>query len=78
MEACVLSHSVMCLTLCGLMNYMWPVRLLCASDFPGKNTGVGCHFLLGIFPTQESNPESLVPPALAGGFFTPAPPGKPL
>ena len=26
-------------------------------DFPGKSTGVGCHFLLqGIFPTQESNP----------------------
>ena len=25
-------------------------------DFPGKNTGVGCHFLLqGVFPTQESN-----------------------
>ena len=25
-------------------------------DFPGKNTGVGCHFLLqGIFPTQISN-----------------------
>ena len=25
-------------------------------DSPGKNTGVGCHFLLqGIFPTQESN-----------------------
>ena len=25
-------------------------------DFPGKNTGVGCHFLLwGIFLTQESN-----------------------
>ena len=24
---------------------------------PGKNTGVGCHFLCqGIFPTQESNP----------------------
>ena len=24
---------------------------------PGKNTGVGCHFLLqGIFPTQGSNP----------------------
>ena len=28
-----------------------------AWDFPGKNTGVGCHFLLqGIFPTQGSNP----------------------
>ena len=26
-------------------------------DFPGKNTGMGCHFLLqGIFPTQGSNP----------------------
>ena len=25
--------------------------------FPGKSTGVGCHFLLqGIFPTQGSNP----------------------
>ena len=23
---------------------------------PGKNTGVGCHFLQGIFPTQGSNP----------------------
>ena len=26
-------------------------------DFPGKSTGVGCHFLLQrIFPTQGSNP----------------------
>ena len=26
-------------------------------DFPGKRTGVGCHFLLqGIFPTQGLNP----------------------
>ena len=24
----------------------WPTRLLCPWDFPGKNTGVGCHFLL--------------------------------
>ena len=32
------------------------VRLLCPWDSPGKNTGVGCHFLLhGIFPTQGSN-----------------------
>ena len=30
--------------------------LLCPWDFPGKNTGVGCHFLLqGIFLTQGSN-----------------------
>ena len=33
-----------------------PTRLICPWDFPGKNTGVGCHFLLqGIFPTQEWN-----------------------
>jgi len=30
--------------------------LLCSWDFPGKNTGVGCHFLIHvIFPTQGSN-----------------------
>ena len=34
-----------------------PTKLLCSWDFPGKNTGVGCHFpLQGIFPTQGSNP----------------------
>ena len=31
-------------------------RLLCPWGFPGKNTRVGCHFLLqGIFQTQRSN-----------------------
>ena len=36
----------------------------------GKNTGVGCHFLLKeIFPTQGSNPGVLEAPALAGRFF---------
>ena len=30
-----------------------PTRLLSPWDFPGKNTGVSCHFLpQGIFPTQ--------------------------
>ena len=34
-----------------------PARLLRPLDFPGKNTGMGCHFLLqGIFPTQGWNP----------------------
>ena len=37
-------------------------RLLCLWNFSGKNTGVGCHFLLrGIFPTQGSNPHLLCP-----------------
>ena len=35
---------------------LWPTRLLCSWDFPGKNTGVGCHLLLqGIFLSQGSN-----------------------
>ena len=52
-----------------------PSRLLCPWDFPGNNTGVGCHFFLqGIFPTQGSEPLS---PASAGGFFTPEPSGRP-
>ena len=34
-----------------------PARLHCLWDFPGKNAGVGCHFLCqGIFLTQGSNP----------------------
>ena len=47
---------------CSVMSYfLWPyrlslTRLLCLLDFPGKNTGMGCHFLLqGIFLTQGSN-----------------------
>ena len=51
---------------------MQPSRLLCPWGFPGKNTGVGCHFLLqGIFLTQESNPNFL-----HCRQITPAPPGK--
>ena len=35
----------------------YPTRLLPPWDSPGKNTEVGCHFLLqGIFLTQGSNP----------------------
>ena len=26
----------------------WPTRLLCPWNFPGKSTGVGCHFLLQV------------------------------
>ena len=38
------------------VRLLYPTRLLYPRDFPGKNTGVGCHFLLqGIFPTQGSN-----------------------
>ena len=59
MCVCVLlSHSVVSNS---LQPYgLQPTRLHCPWDFPGKNTGVDCHFLLqGIFPTQESNPRLL-------------------
>ena len=48
-----------------------PARLLCPWDSPGKNTGVGCHFLLqGILLTQGFESRSLATPALAGRLFT--------
>ena len=53
----MLSHSVMS----DSLRHYGPAWLLCPWDYPGKNTGVGCHALLqGTFPTQGSNP-SLLP-----------------
>ena len=72
----LLSHfsHVQLLVTCGLQS----TRLLCPLDFPGKSTGVGCHFLLlGIFLTLGSNPYLLPSPALGGGFFTTVSTGKP-
>ena len=37
-------------------HWLQPARLLCPWDFPDKNTGVGCHFLLqGMFLTWRSH-----------------------
>ena len=45
-----------CPTLCEPMDCSLPGSSV-HGIFPGKNTGVGCHFLLqGIFLTQELNP----------------------
>ena len=45
-----------CPSLCYPMDCS-PPGSSCPWDSPGKNTGVGCHFLLqGIFPSQGSNP----------------------
>ena len=60
----------------GPMNCSLPGSS-CPWDSPGKNTGMGFHFLLqGIFQTQGSNPSLFVSPALAGEFFTTVPMGK--
>ena len=67
---------------CLSLSHVW---LLCAPmdcsppvhpwDFPGKNTGVDWHFFLqGNLPDPSIELMFL---ALAGGFFTAKPPGKP-
>ena len=44
-------------TLCNPMDH---ARILCPWDFPGKNTGVSCHFLLQVvFPTRVLNTHCL-------------------
>ena len=72
---CVLSHV-------QLFETLWtqPTRLLCPRDSAGRNTRVGCHFLLqGSDPTKGSNPHtSPVSPALTGRVVTTMPPGKPI
>ena len=67
-SCCLVTKS--CPTLCNPMDYS-PPGSFCPWDFLGKNTAVGCFFLLqGIFPTQGLKPAS---PAVAGGFFTTEP-----
>ena len=62
--SCVLSHVHLFATL--LIGTRWPYgleppRLLCPWDFPGKNTGVACHFLhQGIFPARGLSPSPCV------------------
>ena len=54
MRVCMCAQS--CPTLCNPMCCSLPGSSV-HGIFPGKSTGVGCHFLLqGIFPAQESNP----------------------
>ena len=44
---CVCARVLGCFNPNSLQLYgLWPIRLHCPWDSPGKNTGVGCHFLL--------------------------------
>ena len=54
---CMQAYSVIqsCSALCNPMDHSLP-RLLCPWDSPGKDTRMGCHFLLQeIIPTQGLN-----------------------
>ena len=56
---CVCSDAQLHLTLCDPMDCSPPGSSV-RGIFPGKHTGVSCHFLLqGIFPTKGSNPHLL-------------------
>ena len=68
------SHSVVSDSL--QPHGLYPARLLCPLDFPVKNTGVGCHFVLqGIFMTQGSDSRLL---RWQVGSGPPSPWGTPL
>ena len=59
-----------------LFAILWTAILLCPWDSPGKNTGMGCHFLLqGIFPTQGLNLH-LLPRLHCSWIFTTEPSGE--
>ena len=73
---CVLS----CFSHVQLFATLWTIacKLLWPKDSPGKNTGVGCHFLLQkIFPTQGLNSHLFMSPALAQGSLPLVIRGKP-
>ena len=56
---CTRAYAQLCPTLCYPMVYSPPAPL--SMDFLGKNTRVGCHFLLqGVFLTHVSNPHLLL------------------
>ena len=70
---CVCAQSF--LTLSTLWTIAFQASL--PKEFPGKNTGVGSHFLLQVIFNPGIKPMSLAFPALAGGFFASGSPGKP-
>ena len=52
-----------CPTLCDPIDVWQPTRLPCPWDSPGKNTGVGCHFLLQCMKVKsESEVAQSCPP----------------
>ena len=68
---CMCAWSLqLCPVLCDLMDCSHP------QDAPGRNTGLPYPPPRDL-PDPGIEPGSLISPALAGGFFTTEPPGKP-
>ena len=55
----------LCLTLCNPIDGWQPTRLRCPWDSPGKNTGVGCHFLLQCMKVKSENEVAQLCPTLS-------------
>ena len=65
---CSCLRAWLSLTLCDPLDCS-PTRLLCLWDFPGKNTEVGCHFVLQwTFPPRDQTCISYVS-CIIGRFF---------
>ena len=76
MRACPFTQ--LCPALCDPKEHS-PSRLLCPWGFSRQEPGMCRHVLLpGVVPTQGLNLSLLCLLALAGGFFTTEPAGKPL
>ena len=74
---CVCAQSLGCVQ---LFVTPWTIahQAPLSMGYHNKNTGVGCHFLLqGDLSDPGIEPMSPASPALAGGFFTTEPHGKP-
>ena len=72
---CLVTES--CLTLCGLMDYSLPGSSV-QEVFQASILEWVAIFFSTDLPDPGVEPLSHVSPVLAGGFFTTAPPGKPL
>ena len=57
LQAWLIVPLYVCAQLLSHVRLFEPSRLLCPWNFPGKNTGMGCHFFLQeIFPNKGLNP----------------------
>ena len=87
MDVCIISLSFICICMCcAVLSHsamsdslwphgLWPTRLLCPWDSPGKNTGELPCPPPGDLPNPGMEPRS---PALQADSLPSMPPGKPM